>query len=327
MDLTALLAACYEDLNYQSSPASAVTTRLTRYLNEGLHAIVAEPGLARVVDSDGPFSIASVADQARYVLPDAYTQIRHITERTNDTTLRMMTLDQYRRIAPDPTAVTGTPDAWVPIGRVAVAKQPSDASELFIDSTSASDTNTCYIEGIVTGGYRRTASVSMTGTTAVSLSASITDWIEVTRLSLSAAALGTVTLHEDASGGTELARIPIGQTLSAYQAFYLYPTPESVITYLVDARRDLRDLANLSDEPPLPRDFHPMLVKYACYREWEHKDDLTKAQAALSAYQTWLSRLKYWLLSTGDTPLVMRNGGERFGRSRLGPWYPAGSGW
>lgn len=326
MDLSALRAAVYEDCNYASTPASDVSTRITRYLNEGLRLILAEPGMARVLDTDTPFTFASVANQSRYVLPDAYAQIRHITERSNDRRLDMMSLDQYRRLEPDPTATTGLPDYWVPIGRVAVAKQPSDASELFIDSTSASDTNTCAIEGITTGGYRRTATVSMTGTTAVSLSTSITDWIEVTRLSLSSAAAGTVTLHEDASGGTELARIPIGQTVSQYEAFHLWPTPSSVLTYTVDARRDFRDLSVTSDEPPIPRDFHPMLVKYAAYREWEHKDDLSRAEAALSSWTRWMSRLKYFVMSTGDTVPYMKDGGTRTGRSRLGAWYPS-DGW
>jgi hypothetical protein len=165
----------------------------------------------------------------------------------------------------------------------------------------------------------------MTGVTAVDVSTAISDWVEVTRLSLSVAAVGTVTLHEDASGGTELARIPVGATTVQYEAFYLWPTPSSIVTYTVDARRDLRDLVNASDEPPIPRDFHPMLIKYAAYREWEHKDDLTRADAALTAYRRWLSKLKYWLMSTGDAVPVAKSGGEHIGRSRLGAWYPAGS--
>lgn len=324
MDLSALLAACYRDLNYATSPDSTVTTRLTSYLNEGVRAVLAEPGMANLLDTDEPYTFASVADQYRYTLPDAYTQIRQVTERTNDRKLRSLTLSQYRELDPDPTNASGLPEAWVPFGRTAAHTQPSDASELFIDSTSASDTNTCYLEGIISGGYRRTASVTMTGTTAVSLSAAITTWVEVTRLSLSAAAVGVVTLHEDSSGGTELAKIPIGQTTSSYEGFYLWPTPSSVITYVVDARRDYRDLSVSSDVPPLPTDFHPMLIKYAAMREWEHKDDLTRAQAALVQYQQWLSKLKYWMHHTGDTVPVLRSGGERVGRSRLGAFYPAG---
>lgn len=322
MDLSQILAAVYEDTNYQSSPAAAVTTRLTRYVNEGYRAIIAEPGMSRLVDTDQPFTFSTTADQSRYVLPEAYTEIRHLTERDNDRSLRYMSLSDYRRMEPDPSASTGLPDFWIPFGRTAVATQPSDASEIFVDSTSASDTNTAYLEGIITGGYTRTASVTMTGTTAVTLDSGITTWIEITDFYLDAAAVGTVTLHEDASGGTELARITIGKQRPRYQGFYLWPTPEDSITYYVDARREITELSVADDEPLLPTDFHPMLAKYAAFREWEHKDDLNRASVARAQYEKWLSRLKYHLMSQGD--MALPSGLRRpVGRSRLGGWYPA----
>jgi hypothetical protein len=86
-------------------------------------------------------------------------------------------------------------------GRQAVAQQPAAACALFVDSTSASDTNTCYVEGVITGGYPRSVSVLMTGASAANISTLVTDWIRVDKFYLSAAAVGTVTLHETASGG------------------------------------------------------------------------------------------------------------------------------
>lgn len=319
MEFSAILAAAYEDLGYASSPAATVVTRLKRYVNEGLQAILAEPAIYGLIEADVPYTFASVASRARYALPDGHAYVREIRDTTNDITLSAMALDAYRRLDPDPTQTTGLPTHYVPVGRIAVALQPSDASEIFVDSTSASDTNTCQIEGIVTGGYRRTATVTMTGTTAVSVSTSITDWIEITDFYLDAAAVGTVTLHEDASGGTELARITIGQKRPNYQGFYLWPTPSGANTYAVDARRDLTSLVNDTDEPPLPRDFHPMLVKYATFRDWETKDDSRSADARRQ-YELWLSRLKYRLAS--DALPVVRNG-QATGISRLGGYYPA----
>lgn len=317
-----ILADVYEDCNYQSSPAAAVVTRLKRYVNEGYRVVVAEPGIAKLIDTDEPWTFDSVADQARYVLPEAYTDIRHITERTNDRKLRYLSLADYRLYDPDPSTASGLPDFYVPIGRVAVAKQPSDASEIFVDSTSASDTNDLFIEGIRDGGYLAQTSVTMTGTTGVSVDSGITDWIEITKVSLDAAAVGVVTLHEDSEGGTELARISPGYQTPRYSGFYLWPTPDGVITYTVDARRALQELVQDHDEPVLPRDFHPMLTKYATFREWEHKNDLNRAAVARNQFDRWLSRLKYRLLETGDTAPVAGRG-SRVGRSRLGGFYPA----
>ena len=78
-----------------------------------------------------------------------------------------------------------------------VAVQPSNASKVYADSTAAGDTNTVYIEGFRTGGYPFTSSETMTGTTAVQVSA-YADIISLTKFYLSAAAVGPVTLVEDA---------------------------------------------------------------------------------------------------------------------------------
>ena len=322
MTFSEIASAVYDETGYQSSPASAITTRVKRFVNEGIRAILSEPGLSRLLDSDSPATFASVASQARYVVPESVNRILAVSERTNDLALRVMSLDAYRHLDPDAASTTGTPSHIVPIGRVAVAVQPTDASEIFVDSTDAGDTGTAYIEGIVTGGYVRTASVTMTGTTAVSLSASITSFIEITDFYLSANAVGTVTLHEDASGGTELARITIGQKRPRYYGFYLWPTPAAAVTYYVDYRRELTELVQDTDEPPFGTDAHPALVAYAVMREREQKDDLQRYVIAKSRYDKALARLKYATQTIGgEIPVSGRQ--PRAGRSRLGAYYPA----
>jgi hypothetical protein len=320
--LADLLAGVCEETGYQLSPSGPVTTRLTRWINEGVRAILAEPGLTRLADSDSPLPIASVASTARVVVPEAVARILSLTERTNDLSLKAMDLQTYRTLDPDAASTSGTPTHFVPIGRVAVATQPSNASELFVDSTSASDTSTAYVRGLVTGGYRRTAAVSLTGTTAVTLSSSITSWIEVEDFYLSANALGTVTLVEDASGGTELAQITIGQKRPRYYAFYLWPTPAAAVTYYVDYRRELVDLVNPTDEPPLPTDFHPALVAYAVAREKEKTGDAENAALALARYRKYVRDLKYQTQTLSDEIPAMGRG-ALVGRSRLGSWFPA----
>lgn len=320
MTLAELLAACYADGRYRDPPEAAVTTRITRWLNEGVRAVLAEPGLSRLLDSDDPFALTSVANQARYVVPEAVAEIRAITDQTNRAPLGVMTMGAYRRRAPLPSATTGTPTHLVPIGRVAVASQPSAAAELFVKSTSASDTSAVRLSGIRTGGYLGTTTGTLTGTTAVALSA-MTDLVTVTDWSMGAPAVGTVSLHEGSGTGTTLAQISVGHTRPRYYGFDLWPTPAAAIDYVIDYRRLVPDLVSPSDEPPWSPDHHPLLVAYALAREFEYTSD-PRASLAGARYVKGLSRLKYATQTlASELPVAGRVG--RLGRSRLGGWYPA----
>ncbi len=215
--------------------------------------------------------------------------------------------------------MSGSPTHYVPFGRTAVAVQPSNASQLLMDSDAAGDTNTAYIETIRTGGLMKSASVAMTGTTAVNIGNS--DVIEVTDLYLSAVAVGTVTLVEDVSGGTVLATIPIGAFRPRYYGFYLWPTPTSAIDYLIDYRREVVELVNDTDEPPLPTDYHYVLSAYARMKYYEKTDD-TRYGIAKGAFDQALSRLKY-ATQTGADELPVMGRRRVTGYSRLGGQYPA----
>ena len=276
------------------------------------------PGLDRL--RDDTITFASVSARAQYGLPPAVQRVQSVTDRTNDRRLQLRSLDWIRAIDPG-LDQSGTPEAYAPIGVQAVALQPSDASEIFVDSTSASDTGTAYLEGIRTGGYPRTLSVTMNGVTAVSFAAAITDFVEITKFYISAAAVGAVTLHEDASGGTELARIPIGQTFSRYQGIQLWPTPSAAVTYYVDYMRNIPDMSVANDEPLLPEDFHWLLVEGALIKEWTKKDDLARRQAAQADYDRGLSDLKYAVTCPADFLPARSQTGER--PSRFGAQFPS----
>lgn len=313
-----LLASLYRRLNKSETPDAATKNRLVGFLNEAYREVLSLPGIQRL--RDDTLTFASVANQARYALPWV-PKINRVFETTNDRLLQPMTLSDYRAIDPDPSSTTGTADCWVWAGYTPVAVQPSDASSLYVKSTSASDTNTCYLEGETSGGYPRAVSVLMTGTTAVNVSSSVSDWVRVTKVYLSAAAVGTVTLHEDSGSGTELARIGIGQTSQRYCALYLYPTPSSVVTYTADIVVGITDLAQDNEEPRLPADFHDLLVLGARVREYEKLDD-ARLTIASQQFESRKRDLMYWLAETGHSDLTTRMG---VGRSRIGPWYPAGS--
>lgn len=315
-----LLTQLARRLNKNEALDTATQNRLVDYLNEVQREVLSKPGMRRL--RDGVLTFASVSGQSEYALPNV-AKVNRIFETTNDRLLVPMTLDQYRAINPDEASVTGPASAWVWTGANApVANQPADASSLFVKSTSAGDTTqTAYIEGEITGGYPRTASVTLTGTTAANVASAISTWVRITKFYLSAAPAGTITLHEDSGTGTELAQIQIGGTMQHYYTFRLYPQPTAAITYTADVTLDITDLAQSTDEPRLPRDFHDLLIAGAMVKEYEKTDD-GRIQVAAARYRTRLAELHQWMAETASGSSFL--GSER-GISRLGAWFPAGS--
>jgi hypothetical protein len=313
----------FDEALYATSPAAAVVTRVKRSLNDGMRIVLNEPGLQRLVDNDDPWTFSSVAGQARYVLPDLGVRILRMVDVTNRTPLETMSRDTYRRVQPDPTVISGLSTHYVPIGRVAVAVQPTAAAIPFAVSTSAGDTTqTVFIEGVTSGNLRVLASVTLTGLTPVALST--LSFLQIDDFYLSAVGAGTVSLTQG-SGGATLASIVLStvETIRPrYTAFDLYPTPSGVVSYSVDYRRSVTDMVNATDEPPLPVDFHGLLVDYAVTREFEIKGDTERIVIAGSRFQKRLSRLKYATQYTGDEqPILGRS--RSHGISRLGGYYPA----
>lgn len=293
--------------------------RCIDYLNDGQRKILSAKRFARLRDAVIP--LTSVAEQADYVVIGMSKPLR-IWDTTNQWNLSEMSEEQYR--VNNVTAVSGTPEFFVWRGLKAVAKQPSDASSVFVKSTAAGDTTqTCYIEGVITGGYQRSVSVTLTGTTAVNVSSAVSTWIRIDKFYLSAVGAGTITLHEDSGSGTELAQIVIGQTSTPYQQLTLWRTPSAVISYLMDVTREITDLAQDTDVPILPSDFHDVLLSYAKREECAHLND-TRFVICDKDYTTRTNQLAYWMAESGT--------GRRFGLGRppqrpsqLGSWYPAGT--
>ncbi len=319
-----LASSVYEDCNYGASPASAVVTRIKKYLNDAVRLIVSEPGMIKLQDSDAPFTVTSVAAQARYTLPDAVASIRGMTERTNDRTIWPRDLQTYRTMNPDPPANQGTPLYYVPFGRTAVAVQPSDASQVFVKSDAAGDTGTAFIEGVRSNGVINTESITMTGVTAVGSANGA--YVEITDFYISVAAVGNITLTEDSGAGATLAAIKVGALRPRYLGFYLDPTPSSAgIDYLVDYRRQTVDMVNATDEPPLPLDFHPLCAAYARMREYEKTKD-ERYGTAKAEWERWFANAKYAVFCPPGKVYIPGRGVALDG-SNLGPFFPNGSRW
>lgn len=296
---------------------SATQTRIRHFLNQRHRRLLNTPGLTRFRYAEMPF--ASVIGQSRYAFPNAVT-IQRIWEATNDRELSPMTLAEYRASNPDPAANQGTPTHVVFIGYEPVAKHPADASELFVKSSSGSDTvPTVTVEGVLSDGSVIARTVTLTGTTAVSLSAGVTTWRQVTKFYVSAACVGHVTLHEDSGAGTELAKILAGATQARYLVIHLTPQPSEVITYTADYELGSTDFGGDTDEPRIPEQWHALIELGATLDELIKGDD-GRYPVVKSEYDEEVRKLEYWLAKqafvTSDT--ASRS-------SRLGPWFPAGS--
>ena len=301
-----------------SSIPTTVADSYTDYLNEAQRAVMRMPGMDSL--RNGIITFASVASQQAYALPaQGIARINRVWETTNDIKLTYRTLGWLRETDPDPQ--TGTPYIWVPTGFAEVHTQPSDASAVFVDSTSASDTNTAYVEGLTSGGYYQSKSVTMTGTTAVNISSAVTDWIAITKFYLSTAAVGTVTLHEDASGGTELSKIAIGDVRAQFSAFQLFLTPSGIVTYTADVLRAVPDMTNDTDEFLVPQDFEDVLIDRAELKELRKQDDPSRYAMLLDDVRRGESALRSFVVNHPDWQPEF--GGHRAEFSSLGAQFPA----
>lgn len=315
MTLEDILAGVCRKLGYASSPSADTTERLMGFVNEAHRRLLGLPGMTVLRQAQTTFS--TVASTPQYSLPQDVVRIVGLRDTTNDLVLHGQPWEWYQNIEPDPSASTGVSTFWVPAGFSAVSVQPTDASKVYVDSTSASDTGICHVEGTRTGGYPFTQATTMTGTTAVQIG-SWSDVVSVTKFYLSASAVGTVTLHEDADGGTELARIPIGQTSAKYLRVALWPTPSSAATITLDYIRQIPELRSPHDEPLLPTDFHWLLDAGTRMLEYEKMDD-RRYPAAVADFQKGVRDLKWFVTQQADGQ------GRAAGHSSLGAWYPAGS--
>lgn len=317
MQFSEVLADIYSRTNKPSSPDSDTATRIKRFVNQRHRTLLSTPGIDQFRDSSTTFS--SVADTARVALPQAVTRIKAIYETTNNRRLGEMSLNELRSV--DPQQDSGTPIAYVPRGYEAVAVQPSDASAIYVKSSSASDTGTAYIQGIRTGGILGSSSVTMTGATAAQIG-SFSDWVEITKFYVSTAAVGSITLHEDSGSGTELAQITIGRLRPYYFVVLLWPTPSSVISYSLDYTREIVDLVQDTDEPYLPTDFHDLLSIGGRMDEYEKMDD-SRLNTARSEYAEKYASLQYFIHGRASERLIPHSMSGRVGISDLGGAYPA----
>lgn len=307
----------YRRLNKGTAPPNAETqARIRLFINERQRHLLRMPGMDQLRADVLAFD--SVASQQQYAVPEqGIARIERIWDTTNRFALQQRTKGWLR--ATDANPPEGLSLYWIPVSYAQVHSQPGTGVEVFVKSTSASDVNRCYVEGITEDGDRKKAEVTMTGVTAVSLDTTITTWIRIDKFYLSEAAVGTVTLHETSGAGDELGEIGIGDTSAKYLSFLLYPTPSAVITYTMDVQVGVNDMVNQLDEPLLPTDFHDLLAIGARLDEYEHTDDSRRRLAEIE----WDEGVKALKNFIQNPPEYRPRMGGTTRRPTVGGWNPA----
>lgn len=322
-----MLADLYRFFHYTTTPPAATTIRLTQSLNDVQREILTMPGLRRLRDDVLP--ITAKANVARAGLPTMVGRIQGITDRGNNRKLWQVTLDELRLRDPAQKNVSSAPERYAVVGYMDVILQPATTGLWAVSSAAGDTTQTVYVETITTGGYPYLGTIALNGSTRVQMTtpSTRTDHIEVTRLYLSATAVGYVSLYDAATVGNELARIEPGRTFARYLTVEWHPIQSADVTLYADFTRVITNLVNGTDEPLLPEDFHPTVVDGARQLECLFSSD-ARVGPVSAMYEKRKRELMDWVMNNADRITSMRK--VIRGRSSLtgmGTGYPADGWW
>lgn len=319
MTFATILTTCYSRLGHPPSPEAGIVTRFKEFVNSVHKEVLADPILTKLRRKT--VTVSTVANQSTAAFPQAATNIYTIVDRANQFELDEVDQAWIRRQDPGVTSVAANPMNYAVIGfEEPVARQPSASSQIYVKSSSASDTTqTAYIEVINSDGYIQVATAALNGTTGVALGPS--DTVTILDFYLSAVAVGEVTLNEASGAGTELSKAGIGLTNPRYTVVELFPQPSAVLTLYADVDVFISDLVNPNDEPLVPDEFCEILVHGVRKREFNKREKVDLATAAWKDAAPLIARLQFKQHAKSG-----HSNQEREPRwSQLGPYYPPGS--
>lgn len=298
MSLSSALTSLYGRLKYGSIPATAVTSRLTLYLNKAQQAVLAEIGGTRLVH--GTVTFASITSQPEYGLPPSIARVISIRDVSHRLRLGVMGEDEYRSWLADPASDTGTPNAYVALGIGSVSLRPSAADAIFVISDNAADTAVVLNWELVTSaGQTLTGTTTLNGLTGVQLG-TLSTIAEIGDIWLTAAAVGTVTIRQTSAVGTVLSTIYPTHSRERFQRVALVPTPSAAVTYTVDCERDALDLVAASDDFPVPVRFADCVEERALMYELADMGDVNRFTITKSEYARMLGLLNDYLVNPPD---------------------------
>ncbi len=320
MTFLELQQSVYQDTGYASTPSSVVSGRVKNWLNEAQRHVLRRPEMTDL--RQGTLTFTSASGQAIYGLPQAFERMDYIVQQTNNIRLRMMSRDQYRLVDPGERS-SGMPGFWVPVGLVPYLQPPASTGLWAVSSTA--DTANVVMQGIrASGDLVGPVTTALTNTSRVQLG-TITDFVEVMSLTLSAVAAGTISIFDAATNGNLIARIPIGAKSIQYQGIRLWPTPTAAIVYTIDGQYLIPTLTNDTDIPLMPPSYHDVLSAYARMKEYERTND-PRYPKAQTEYEQGVTRLRIYAQFPADFRPISGSM-NNVGWNDLGAWYPSDFNW
>lgn len=323
MRLVDIEADCYRRLGFGATQTGTdVQTRIRAFINETHREILRRKHFRRFRRQ--LTTVSSVANSPFMALPQAAVRVFGIQDRTNDYLLEEKELLWVRSMDPALRATAAAPWAYAIYNLASpVVAQPAGASSIFVKSSDAADTTqTANIEGIDSSGNYRSASVTLNGTTAVQLVPTAISFTNITKLFLSAAAAGSVTLTEDSGSGGTLAVLSPGRLFARYTVFHLYPVPSAVSSYYADIEVHVEDMSSPNDEPLIPEEFHGILGLGARKKEYEHREKWVAVTAMDNEFKNEVSRMVTWVNQKSG---LQAGEASRRRYSQLGSWFPSGT--
>lgn len=222
--------------------------------------------------SPTPYTFATVANQASYVLPSYFGRVSRvdglIRNLTRGTVIWPLEVEQLQELYPSmgtSLEIAGDPRHYVLAGTQGVHTQPATSGEaLEVLSSSAADVAVrALVQGLNAAGVETRTQVTLNGTTPVAIGT----WASVETFSKSYPATitptteltsseGTVTLRK-VTGAVELMALLSDESSRELSLLTLYPKPSAIETFAAPFIRRPRPL--IFDADPLPLDWWPAI--------------------------------------------------------------------
>ena len=219
-------------------------------------------------------TLATVANQEDYELPRDVDKIYLIRQITSPTVLRFIEDRDFYLQIPYPTA-SGNPFWYRIFEETGVAVVLSTDDKVTIVSSSTSDTTqTISVVGYASAdGIKDSETISLNGTTTVN---GTKTWKagKALRISKSAKTVGTVSIKEFTTPYTTILTLGPEDKSAYFRIVSFYPIPSAVITMYLEYFTRIRIMANDSDTPDIPEEWHWVIeqgavAKVLAYRENE----------------------------------------------------------
>ena len=308
------------------NPDPQTQARINQFINDRYRELMRLPGILPLRDES--FSLTTVANQARYVLPVAAGQIASVFDSTNRIALAQRTMPWIRQRDPSvPARVIGTPWVYAILNYAGPLQQPAivTANALVASSTSALDTGVLEVEYQDEFGGFRVVQTTLSGTILTSVLATC---VQVFRITYLQSAVGQITLKQSADGLVIANLAPtslVAQTGNAHAGrawvLVLWPTPAGAYSYIIDASRPRMTLVDPLDEPAIPEDFHTLLVWGGCSDELLKMDD-DRREDYEKRWAADVKALRAYLHQARGQRLIPTGPGAGVGWSPMGPNFP-----